>query len=255
MLSAVAVVLLLVAPASDIPVLTPDQAKDHVGQEVVVRGQLLEVGASENGDTLFLYFGGEYPDHVFNAVIFSQHFRVFPEARAWEGQIIEVRGKVQLYEGRGKPEIILERQEQVMIDSGTALPQGEGTEGGAQERLLTRPVMDYDQAPRPIKMTRPTYPREAFDKKIEGTVIVQILIDATGRVVRARVIQSVPLLDAAAVRTVYQWAFSPAVKHGQPVATLAHAPIAFKIDEKGEQALDQRKQRPAASSKTSNTPI
>ena len=124
MLSAVAVVLLLVAPASDVPVLTPDQAKDHVGEEVVVRGQVLELGASENGDTLFLYFGGEYPDHVFNAVIFSQHLRVFPEARSWKGQIIEVRGKVQLYEGRGKPEIILERQEQVMIDSSTALPQG-----------------------------------------------------------------------------------------------------------------------------------
>ena len=41
--------------------------------------------------------------------------------------------------------------------------------------------------PRPIKITRPQYPQEAFVKKIEGMVELEILIDATGRVVaRAR---------------------------------------------------------------------
>jgi periplasmic protein TonB len=104
-----------------------------------------------------------------------------------------------------------------------------GTLGGVVGGTGTGPVMDYDQAPRPIKITRPQYPQEAFIKKIEGTVIVEILIDIQGRVVRARVIQSVPLLDAAAVQTVYQWVFSPAVKHGRPVPTLAHAPVAFRI--------------------------
>jgi len=90
-------------------------------------------------------------------------------------------------------------------------------------------VLDYDQPPRPIKLTKPQYPQDAFIKKIEGTVIVEILIDATGRVVRAHVIQSVPLLDAAALRTVYEWVFSPAMKHGRPVATIARAPVAFRI--------------------------
>ena len=33
------------------------------------------------------------------------------------------------------------------------------------------PVLDYDQAPRAIKITRPQYPQEAFVKKIEGTAI------------------------------------------------------------------------------------
>ncbi len=46
---------------------------------------------------------------------------------------------------------------------------------------------------------------------------------------RARVIQSIPLLDAAALQTVYQWVFQPAVKHGRPVATIAQAPVAFRI--------------------------
>jgi protein TonB len=104
-----------------------------------------------------------------------------------------------------------------------------GVLGGVLGGTGTGPVMDYDAAPRPIKITRPQYPQEAFVKKIEGTVVVEILIDSQGRVVRARVIQSVPLLDAAALQTVYQWIFQPAVKHGRPVPTIAHAPVAFRI--------------------------
>ena len=89
--------------------------------------------------------------------------------------------------------------------------------------------MDYDSRPRLLKQTKPQYPQEAFIKKIEGTVVVEFLIDSSGRVVRARVIQSVPLLDAAALQTVYQWLFQPAVKHGRPVATIARAPVHFRI--------------------------
>jgi TonB family protein len=213
-----------------------------------------QLGTSEKGDTLFLNFGGQYPDHVFNAVIFSQQFQLFPEARSWEFKSIEVRGKIQLYKSNGKPEIILERQEQVTVASSKAPPDDEvrqGTEGGVGGSLVgavptdITPVKNYDQAPRAIKITRPQYPHEAFIKKVEGTVVVEILIDATGRVVRARVIQSVPLLDAMALKTVYQWAFSPAVKDGRPVPTLAHAPITFRIYEKAPQAVEQRKQSPA----------
>jgi len=104
-----------------------------------------------------------------------------------------------------------------------------GVLGGVIGGTGTGPVMDYDTPPRPIKSPRPQYPQEAFIKKIEGTVLVEILIDAQGRVSRARVVQSVPMLDAAALQTVYQWVFMPAMKHGRPVPTLAHIPVAFRI--------------------------
>jgi len=91
------------------------------------------------------------------------------------------------------------------------------------------PVRDPDRPPRILYQTKPQYPQEAFVKKIEGTVLVEILIDARGRVVRARVAQSVRALDAAALEAVRQWVFAPAMKHGQPVATLAMAPVTFRI--------------------------
>lgn len=104
-----------------------------------------------------------------------------------------------------------------------------GVIGGVIGGTGDGPVMDYDRPPKPIKITRPRYPQDAFVKKIEGTVIVEILIDRTGHVTAARVIQSIPALDQAAVATVKQWVFSPAVKNGRPVPTLAHAPVAFRI--------------------------
>jgi protein TonB len=144
-----------------------------------------------------------------------------------------------------KPEETISPDEQWGSENGSdfGVPEGmeEGVEGGVVGGIPggvlggvlggtgTGPVMDYDSPPRPIKITRPQYPQEAFVKKVEGTVTVEILIDSTGRVVRARVIQSVPMLDAAALQTVYQWIFQPAIKHGRPVPTIAHAPVAFRI--------------------------
>lgn len=91
------------------------------------------------------------------------------------------------------------------------------------------PVLDYDQAPRAIKLTKPVYPQGAFMKKIEGVVTVQFLIDTSGQPVHVRVIQSIPMLDQAAIETVQQWRFAPAVKKGRAVTTLATAPVSFRI--------------------------
>ena len=88
---------------------------------------------------------------------------------------------------------------------------------------------EQHQPPRAIKITKPKYPPDAFARKIEGTVELEILIDADGNVARARVVQSVPRLDKAALDTVYQWKFSPAIKNGRPVATIARAPVMFRI--------------------------
>lgn len=107
------VLALALAPAADVAVIAPEQAKDHVGQEVVVQGQVTQIGASERSHTLFVNFGGRYPNHVLTAVIFSRNLQSFPDAHSWEGKTIKVRGLVQAY--RGKPEIVLERGDQVTV--------------------------------------------------------------------------------------------------------------------------------------------
>jgi protein TonB len=104
-----------------------------------------------------------------------------------------------------------------------------GVLGGVDGGVGGDPVLDFDRGPRLLQRSQPRYPDEAFVRKIQGTVVLEILIDVAGRVARARVVQSMPLLDAAAIETVRQWVFAPAVKNGRPVATLAMAPVTFTI--------------------------
>lgn len=103
-----------------------------------------------------------------------------------------------------------------------------GVIGGTGD-ILPVPVSSPDRLPRLLRMVKPEYPQEAFVKKVQGVVYLEILIDSNGRVVRARVTRSVPLLDDAAVAAVRQWVFVPAVKAGQRVATLAMAPVTFTL--------------------------
>jgi protein TonB len=144
-----------------------------------------------------------------------------------------------------KPEARTPQDQQAGSENGSDMGVPEGMEVGVEGGVVGGvpggviggviggtgdiPIMDYDTPPRLIKQTRPIYPQDAFIKKIEGVVEVEILIDATGRVSRARVMRSVPLLDQAAIETVKQWVFAPAVKGGRPVATTAIAPVTFRI--------------------------
>jgi len=60
-------------------------------------------------------------------------------------------------------------------------------------------------------------------------VTLESVIGVDGKVGRARVLRSIPQLDAAAIQTVRQWVCSPAIKGGRPVATIAQAPVSFRI--------------------------
>jgi TonB family protein len=90
-------------------------------------------------------------------------------------------------------------------------------------------VPDYDQPPQPIDIAGPDYPKGALAKRIEGTVLVDLAIDARGHVADARVAQSIPALDTAAIECVKRWRFEPARKAGKPVAALGRAPVVFRV--------------------------
>jgi len=104
-----------------------------------------------------------------------------------------------------------------------------GVIGGTGTGPVPGLVYDFDRPPRLLNPTKPKYPPDAFVRKVEGVVIVEFVIDATGHVVRTRIVQSIPMLDAAALATVRAWEFAPALKHGHPVATAAQAPVTFRI--------------------------
>jgi periplasmic protein TonB len=90
-------------------------------------------------------------------------------------------------------------------------------------------VQDYDRPPRILRQPRPVYPTEAAVKRIEGMVVVEMLVDVNGRVLRARVVESIPLLDQAALQNVHTWEFVPASKGGVPVKSIVYGEVKFRL--------------------------
>jgi protein TonB len=76
---------------------------------------------------------------------------------------------------------------------------------------------------------RPVYPRFALEARVQGLVIVEATIGADGRVVNARVLRSVPLLDEAALEAVRQWEFVPTHLNGVPVPVIMSVTVAFQL--------------------------
>ena len=50
-----------------------------------------------------------------------------------------------------------------------------------------------------------------------GAVVAEVVVDPSGNVTDARIVQSIPLLDEAALRAVHNWHYGPTVVNGQPV--------------------------------------
>jgi TonB family protein len=83
----------------------------------------------------------------------------------------------------------------------------------------------------------PVYPREAIDQKLDGRVQVRLIIDETGIVTKVRALRSSnKVFEAAAVESVQQWKFEPAVSDGRPASACVDITLPFRqADLKGGQ--------------------
>jgi TonB family protein len=82
-----------------------------------------------------------------------------------------------------------------------------------------------------LKKVQPVYPMDARDKKIGGTVLLDVVIATNGSVLKVDVIKAVyPSIDAAAVAAVRQWKFAPTKLNGKPVeVSLTGLGVPFKL--------------------------
>ncbi|HEX7419173.1 MAG TPA: energy transducer TonB [Thermoanaerobaculia bacterium] len=91
------------------------------------------------------------------------------------------------------------------------------------------PIGGDVKAPVIIKRVEPIYPKAAREAKITGIVILEVLIDKTGAVTDAVVMQDLSGLGDAAIDAVRQWKFQPATKNGEPVDVIFHLTMSFKL--------------------------
>jgi len=83
--------------------------------------------------------------------------------------------------------------------------------------------------PRKIKHVEPVYPAIAQSARVQGVVIVELVINADGHVGDARVLRSIPLLDQAAIDAVKQWEFEPTRLNGNTVPVIMTATVHFSL--------------------------
>src|SRR5262245_6698535 len=78
-------------------------------------------------------------------------------------------------------------------------------------RSQTGPVRaaQLPEMPRKIVDVHPVYPEVARLARVEGTVVLEAVLDTSGTVTQLRVLRSVPLLDQAALTAVRQWRYTP----------------------------------------------
>jgi len=85
-------------------------------------------------------------------------------------------------------------------------------------------------APKPVSMPNPEYTDKARKKKLNGTVIVAMIVTPEGKVRDVKVIKSLEQsLDQQAITAVRTWKFEPAMKDGTPVAVHLKAEVSFRL--------------------------
>ena len=85
------------------------------------------------------------------------------------------------------------------------------------------------RAPQKLREVNPVYPPLARAAGIQGIVIIEATISADGRVVDARVLRSMPLLDQAALEAVRQWEYTPTMLNGAPVPVIMTVTVQFTL--------------------------
>ena len=84
--------------------------------------------------------------------------------------------------------------------------------------------------PEKLVEVKPKYTPDAMRQKIQGTVVLEIVILETGRVGDVRVTRSLtPDLDLTAIAAAKQWVFVPAKKDGKPVAVRVPLILEFRL--------------------------
>lgn len=90
-------------------------------------------------------------------------------------------------------------------------------------------VANLPVSPRKTVDVRPVYPEIARIARVEGTIIMEAVLDTSGRITQLRVLKSVPMLDQAALDAVRQWRYSPSLYGGHPVSVLMTITVRFTL--------------------------
>jgi protein TonB len=89
-----------------------------------------------------------------------------------------------------------------------------------------------DVQPEAIERPEPRYPPEAVRRRIQGTVVLRVLVGANGRVEDTQILSGASndaTLQEAAKAAVRRYLFKPAQKGGKAVACWTNVGVMFQL--------------------------
>lgn len=94
------------------------------------------------------------------------------------------------------------------------------------------PAKELDKRAVPLAAINPVYPEASLTKKIEGYVVLRLLINETGKVDKVEVMKSVPVgvFDSSARSAFGKARFSPALKNGAAVKSQMVVEVKYQND-------------------------
>ena len=94
------------------------------------------------------------------------------------------------------------------------------------------PIFITGDVQKPVKVyaPQPQYTEVARRARIQGTVIVEAVIDSNGLVTQLKMLKSLPLgLGDEALKTIRTWKFKPATLRGKPVDVYYTVTVTFQL--------------------------
>lgn len=105
--------------------------------------------------------------------------------------------------------------------------------GGAAWQNAERPVYKPGNgvsAPVVVKEVKPKYTVEAKDAKVQGTVLLECVVETDGSIGEVKVVKALhDDLDEAAVNAARQWQFKPGTKDGKAVRVQIALEMTFSL--------------------------
>jgi periplasmic protein TonB len=107
--------------------------------------------------------------------------------------------------------------------------QGTGTGGGIGNGSQLYTTVEHP--PVPVSRVLPEYPSVARSQGLEGEVVLRAIVNRRGAVEPdIVVVESVPLLDPAAIEALRQWRFEPGRDaNNRPVRVVIEVPLRFRL--------------------------
>lgn len=132
--------------------------------------------------------------------------------------------KYRRYEVNGIPKVV---ETTIRVEFSKVSEAGSGTSAAQAESPV--PVTAEDMHDRLVYKVAPVYPPLARQARIQGTVILRIIIDKLGEVRDTQLVNGHPMLAPAAVEAVKKWRYIPYESNGETVEIQTDVQIIFRL--------------------------